>query len=160
MGEVVIGALSLNNFGGRLQWRGRVVASRTTQATAPAGDGPGSIGGSCVVVLATNAPLAPCVLRRIARRAWAGVARAGSSFGDTSGDVALAFALPHRGGLCPDELRWKLPAEDANALFLAAADAAEESIWDCLLAAGDFTSLDGRLTPGLRPKDLLAAAGR
>ena len=89
MGEFVLGAMSLNNFGGTLQWRGReisprgdnhVVASQTTPTTAPATGAPDPIGGSCIIVLATSAPLDPCILRRIARRVWAGVARVGSSW--------------------------------------------------------------------------------
>jgi D-aminopeptidase len=160
MGAVTLGVLTMNNFGGRLRWSGREIApprSRGQDARdtlAAASHNP--IGGSIIVVLATDAPLVPDILRRVARRAWAGVARNGAPFADTSGDIALAFALPEESGRCPDKLRWRLPTEDANALFLAAADAAEESIWDCLLAAGDFTSPDGKVTPGLRPEELLA----
>lgn len=211
MGPVVVGVLSLNNFGGRPHWcrplgsqprgchaspsfgeacvpgRDEHASAKNAEAWHPhparrktdaprapsakdASPGPDPIGGSIIVVVATSAPLAPSVLRRLARRAWAGVARAGSSFSDTSGDVALAFALPgvsvggpHGGsgvngaGCCGDELRWQLPTEDANALFAAVADATEESIWDCLLAAGDFTAPDGKVTPGFKAEELLAA---
>ena len=168
MGPVAVGVLTMNNFGGRLRWAGREISApkargqdaRGThgQDGHATGDPPCAVGGSAIVVLATNAPLAPDVLRRVARRAWAGVARTGAAFSDTSGDIALAFALPDEGGLCPDELLWRLPTEDTNALFAAAADATEESIWDCLLAAGDFTTSAGKTIPGLRAEELLAPA--
>lgn len=153
LGEVALGVLTLNNFGGRLTWRGREVP----RPDAPGSEASGA--GSVIVVVAVAAPLAPILLGRIARRTWAGIARVGAAFNDASGDVALAFTLPGADGHCPDALRWRLPHEDIDALFTAAADATEESVWDCLLAAGDHVAPDGTRIAGLTADELLSVAG-
>lgn len=154
LGEVTLGVLSLNNFGGRLRWRGRDIPKPDASETKSSG------AGSVIVVVAVGAPLAPILLGRIARRAWVGIARVGSAFNDTSGDVALAFALPNANGSCPEALRWRVPHEDLDVLFAAASDATEESVWDCLLCAGDYAGPDGKRTAGLTVDELLSVAGK
>ena len=138
LGEVTIGVLTLNNFSGRLQWRGRAIPPPDEIAQPP---------GSIIIVLTINAPLDPMILRRIAARCWAGVARTGSTFAHGSGDIAIAFAIPNADGACPDSLLWRLDEKDLTPLFIGAADAVEESIWDCLLAGG----LDSRILERFGP---------
>jgi D-aminopeptidase len=134
LGEVRVGVLTLNNFAGRLQWRGKPIAPPPEKIPQP----PGSI----IVVLAIDAPLGAMILRRLAARAWGGVARIGSTFAHGSGDIAVAFSLPQADGTCPDRLLWRLDEKDLSPLFIAAADATEESIWDCLLAGEEVSGAD------------------
>lgn len=146
-GPVRLGVLSYNNFGGRLTWRGREIPPPVVEYEPAA--------GSAIMVVAVNAPVGPTILRRLARRTWAGAARCGSSFAHGSGDSAIAFALPSPDGACPDRLAWQLPPADLDALFAAVADATEESIFDAMLLAGDAPGADGRMYRALRPDELL-----
>ena len=151
LGEATLGVMTLNNFGGRLTWRGRSIPPPTFE--------PEQQRGSVIVVVGVNAPLDTNTLRRIVRRTWAGIARVGSNFAHGSGDVAVAFALPSSDGTCPDRLLWKLDDRDLGPLFTAAADATEESVWDCLLLAGEVPDPTGRIiSRGLRAEELLAVA--
>jgi D-aminopeptidase len=139
-----IGVLVQSNFGGRLTVAGRALdAAPRTPPPAPRGDRD----GSCMIVVATDAPLDARNLQRLARRAFAGMARAGAAFANGSGDYAIAFSTAI-------ELR-RAPGRDrvggatlANAamtpLFVAVADATEEAILNSLLRARTVESASGR----------------
>jgi len=142
-GEVTVGVLTQNNFPGRARFAGR---------TLPAGAPDGGPAGSVIGVLVTDAPLDPWLLRRLARRAFAGIARTGARFAHGSGDLCLAFHAP-RDGETPAALAWRPPEGDLDRLFEAATDACEESVWDALLAAGGVPPLGG--VPAL-PREALA----
>jgi len=149
----VLGALVLANFGDARELRvdgvpvGRLLGDR-----AP-GDGRRPA-GSCIVVLATDAPLAAAQLRRVAMRAGLGLARTGSVAHHGSGEIFLALATQGPPAVPDDAL---------DPLFAAAVDAVEESVLNALWAAGDVAGRDGRRFAGL-PHDevleLLAAHGR
>lgn len=113
--------------------------------------------GSIIIVVATDAPLIPVQCRRLARRATVGLARAGGTGRNGSGDIFLAFAtgnhLPAH-GTGPWSLSM-LCLEDLNELFTAVADATEESIGNALCAAETMTGHLGRTARSL-PLERLA----
>ncbi len=102
--------------------------------------------GSIVIVVATDAPLLPPQLNRLARRANAGLSRVGGYGNNRSGDFALAFStanvLPyHQVGLVQGLTM--LGGEDMNPLLPAAAEAAEEAILNSLTMAHTMTGVNG-----------------
>ena len=109
--------------------------------------------GSIIMLLATDAPLDARQLRRLARRAGAGLARTGSDFGHGSGDIALAFSTAYR---IPQNEAEPMPAlpmlhESAlDLLFQAAAEATEQAILHALFAATSVTGRDGHRRLALR----------
>src|SRR3984957_11558687 len=115
---------------------------------------------SCLVVFATDAPLLPHQLQRLARRAALGFGRNGSFGEDFSGELVLAFSTTNRFAFTQG---WKQMSivNDANeevldALFEAAVDATEEALVNQLVAAKTMTGADGVTVYGL-PHDRLIA---
>lgn len=106
-------------------------------------------GGSIMMVVATDAPLAPLELDRLARRAMMGLARTGSYASDSSGDYVIAFSTagsvrrPRR-STAPLEAAQLLHAS-MSPLFLATVEATEESIYNALFRATTVTSARGTL---------------
>jgi D-aminopeptidase len=99
--------------------------------------------GSIIVVLATDAPLHPVQLQRLAKRATVGVSRVGGWGSNSSGDLFLAFSTAEKIPRSPS-FSWKPTIEQTvsvvqdvtiNALFEAAADSTEEAIYNALVAA-------------------------
>ena len=121
--------------------------------------------GSIIIVAATDAPLLPHQLRRIARRAALGLARTGSVAGNGSGDLFVAFSTANPGAGAADgvvELRM-LPNERMNPLFEATVGATEEAIVNALVAGRTTTGFRGRTVPGLpheRVREILGRHGR
>jgi len=122
--------------------------------------------GSCVVVLATDAPLLPHQLTRLARRAGLGLGRTGSTAGHGSGEIFLAFSTGYRIARRPGEpLATTTHLHDAflDRLFMAAVEATEEAVIDSLFVADTVVGRDGVVVPGLpvdRALALLRGAGR
>jgi len=125
VGEHTVGVLLLCNFGYRpyLDVLGRSLGEAPARRQAE---------GSCISVCATNAPLGPLGLRRLALRPLLGLARAGSFASNGSGEIGLAFSTA--GPAAPVEL---------SPLFAAAYEAAHEAVLNCLVAARPGTRLDG-----------------
>jgi D-aminopeptidase len=101
--------------------------------------------GSVVVVIATDAPLSDRNLRRLAERAFAGIARMGSSFSNGSGDYAVAFSTAPSVRRTPERRAAAsaiedLPNDRMSPLFQAVAEASEEAVLNALFAA---TTVDG-----------------
>lgn len=149
-GEHTVGALLLTNFGSSEQLRvdgapiGRLLDETPDEAPAP--------GGSCIAVLATDAPLTPPQLERLARRAGLGLARAGSVAHHGSGEIFVAFATSGERSF---------PDRELNPLFQAAVDATEEAVLCSLWAAVDTSGREGRLVRALpREKVLELYRGR
>jgi D-aminopeptidase len=164
---VTIGVLVQANFGGTLtvlgvpvppgpQQDGQAAGEQDGQAAGEQdGQAAGDQGNSCVIVLATDAPLDSRRLTRVAWRSFAGMARAGSDFSGRSGDYALAFSTAP-----PQAL--PLPDSALDPLFVAAADAAEEAILNSLLAAETTAGFRGHVrhaVPLDRIRRLCAARG-
>ncbi|MFC8868748.1 P1 family peptidase [Streptomyces sp. NPDC057148] len=141
------GVLVQANFGGTLRVLGRTLTPRSVGAGTPA---PGSDAGSCMIVVATDAPLDARQLTRVARRAVFALARTGAAYSHGSGDYAIAF-----GTATPAAV----PVADAELgpLFEAVLDGVEEAVLNSRLAATTTTGFGGRTAPAL-PADLLLAA--
>jgi D-aminopeptidase len=151
-----LGALVQANFGGVLTIGG---VSVPPPAAEPAQQQ--RSGGSCVIVLATDVPLGARELRRVANRAFAGMARAGADFSGRSGDYALAISTAGSGGT--GSRGSLVPLQDLDVLFTAAIEATEEAILNSLLAAVTTTGYGGRLSRAVsldEVRALVAAAGR
>jgi L-aminopeptidase/D-esterase-like protein len=97
--------------------------------------------GSIIVVVATDAPLLPHQLKRVAKRVTLGIARMGGIGGDSSGDIFIAFSTANRGAGATSghpTATW-VPNEHINPIFEATAQATEESIVNALVAAETMT---------------------
>jgi len=107
--------------------------------------------GSIIVVVATNAPLLPHQLERIARRVSLGLGRLGSFAGNSSGDLFLAFstANPGAGNDKGTPALVMLPNDRIDPLFRATIDATEEAVVNAMLAAQTMTGADGIRVFGL-----------
>jgi D-aminopeptidase len=121
-------------------------------------------GGSCMIVVATDAPVSPRDLKRLAARAVFGLARTGSSYDNGSGDFAIAFSTSVRmrhGETEPRALTF-LPTEGLSPLFEAVLEATEEAVLNSLFRAttvrGSGTTVEA--IPVARVKELLARYGR
>jgi len=112
--------------------------------------------GSIIIVVATDAPLLPHQLKRLARRASLGLARTGSVSGNGSGDIFIAFSTANPGASKPAGLRplQMLPNEEIGPLFAATVEATEEAIVNALVAAETMTGIDGHKVDAI-PHDRL-----
>lgn len=125
-------------------------------------DAPGHEGrGSIVVIVATDAPLLPHQLERIARRVGMGLGRLGSFASNWSGDLFLAFSTANAGAAKPEGTAAlaMLPNDRIDPLFQATIDATEEAVVNAMLAAQTMTGADGIRVFGL-PGDRVVAALR
>jgi D-aminopeptidase len=149
-GEHTVGVLLLTNFGTGEQLRvdgvpiGRLLDERPDAMPDP--------GGSCIAVVATDAPLTPPQLERLARRAGLGLARAGSVAHHGSGEIFIAFATA---------TERSFPDRELDPMFQAVVDATEEAVLCSLWAGVDTTGREGRLVRALpRQKVLELYRGR
>ena len=101
--------------------------------------------GSIIIVVATDAPLLPHQLERIARRATMGLARTGATSGNGSGDIFLAFSTENHGvAAAPREIHVNMLSNSRiSALFSATVEATEEAIINAMIGAGTMTGVDG-----------------
>jgi len=182
----VLGVLVQCNYGGRAQLRiagapvGVEIADQlpcyATLAALPTTErfprcsgsgsrapGPGGVGGaelgSIIVVVATDAPLLPHQLKRIAKRVTLGIARMGGIGGDSSGDIFIAFSTANAGAAATSghPSATYIPNEEINPVFEATAQATEESIVNALVAAETMTGANDVRVTAL-PHDRLRAA--
>ena len=104
--------------------------------------------GSCMIVVATDAPLDARDLKRLAARAVYGLARTGSSYSNGSGDFAIAFStavgMRVKFGVSAPQARTVLPTDGVSGLFEAALEATEEAVYNSLLTATTVSSRIGR----------------
>ena len=102
--------------------------------------------GSIIVVVATDAPLLPHQLERLARRVPMGIARMGGTGANGSGDLFIAFSTANPGAAAPSGppvSLTMLPNGELNSFFLATIEATEEAIVNALIAAQTMTGVDG-----------------
>jgi L-aminopeptidase/D-esterase-like protein len=112
--------------------------------------------GSIIVVVATDAPLLPHQLKRMARRVTLGLGRNGSISGDESGDIFIAFSTANSGaGLAKNPAQVAtMPNENMDPLFEATVQATEEAVINAMVAAETMTGADNHRVEGL-PHDKL-----
>ena len=101
--------------------------------------------GSIIIVIATDAPLLPHQLKRIAKRASLGVGRLGGLGGNPSGDIFVAFSTANPGAAKPDAnvSVTMVPNERITPLFEATVQATEEAIVNAMVAAETMTGVNG-----------------
>ena len=152
VGDSHVGVLALTNFGTHDQLRVDGVPVGRQLEPPPAGrEAPG---GSCIVVVATDAALGTHQLTRLARRAGLGLGRTGSIGHHGSGEIFVAFSTAD-GDTVHDR--------DLNRFFGAVVDATEESVLNSVWAAEDVEGREGRVIRALPHEPvlgLLRAAGR
>ncbi len=167
IGTCMVGVLVQSNFGGSLQVNGAPVGTeirRRLRIPADLGPGADSDDGSCMIVVATDAPLEAHNLRRLAARALVGLGRSGSNMSNGSGDYVIAFSTAEsvrvhsRQG---DRVRPGpyLGNDAVSGLFEAVMEATEEAILNSLLKAVDVTGLGGRTARAI-PIDLFVEVCR
>ena len=147
LGGYTVGVLVQSNYGGTLQIDGTPVGLALNQYFLRAPAGPERADGSIMIIVATDAPLSDRNLTRLARRTFAGLARTGSAFSNGSGDYAISFSTAPSVRRTPERRAGAAPTEDLandrmSPLFVAAADAAEEAIYNSLLMATTTTRVD------------------
>jgi D-aminopeptidase len=168
-GGFTLGVLVQANFGGVLTMDGVPVGralGRHAFARGTRGRPHDTGDGSCMIVVATDAPLSPRDLERLAARAVFGLARTGSSYSNGSGDYAIAFStaesLRVRHGDAAARERTLLPAEGLSPLFQAALETTEEAVLNALLRATSVTGMGRRVEaiPIGRVREVLLKHGR
>ncbi len=153
----VLGVLVLTNFGAleRLCVNGSPVGKRFA-ALGRSGEREAPE-GSCIVVIATDAPLLPAQCERVARRAGLGLARTGSVATHGSGEIFMAFSTTcrflrdARGHVTHDVLTDR----QLDGLFEAAVDATEEAVLDSMFRATTTTGRHGRVAEALPIEEML-----
>ena len=118
--------------------------------------------GSIVVIVATDAPLLPHQLRRVAMRCGLGVARNGGTGGHFSGDLFLAFSTANAGAGRTDAATVALemlPNDRIDPIFTATIEATEEAVINAMVAAETMTGVDGNVVHAL-PHERLREAIR
>lgn len=147
-----LGVLVQANYGGQLVIDGVPVGRELGRAGHGPARSPASGDGSCLVVVATDAPLDGRSLTRLATRAVFALARTGSSFSHGSGDYALAFSTAEaarwRHGDTTARPRAVLPGDALSPLFQAVLEATEEAVDNALLRATTVTA-NGRTVEAL-----------
>ncbi|MFT4198372.1 MAG: P1 family peptidase [Pseudoxanthomonas sp.] len=164
-GGYTVGVLVQSNFGGKLTiagvpvWQALPDPAEYARTLAP----PPSTGdGSIMIVVATDAPLDPAALQRLARRALVGLARTGSVMSNGSGDYVIAFATALENLRDPDaavQPAHSVAAERLTPLFQACAEATEEAIVDSLFRAQSVHGYHGTVA-ALPLEPVLAALRR
>ena len=171
LGGYTLGAIVQTNYGGLLRIDGVPVGEALGQYSFRSvvegesnGQSPGSENeGSCMIVLATDAPLSPRNLERLAKRAIMGLARTGSFMSNGTGDFVIAFSTPNRTQDGAVQSVDQLANRAMSPLFLATVEAVEEAVYNALTAATTVRGRGGHVIEALpldRVETLLREAGR
>ncbi len=152
-GSYTVGVLVQCNYGRRGELR---IAGVPVGKEIPEHPAYGNDVGSIIIVIATDAPLIPTQLKRLARRASLGLGRNGSYSGDGSGDIFISFSTANPGAASPKGIRdlKMLPNDSLDPLFLATVQSTEEAIVNAMVAAETMTGIDGHTAIAL-PHDRL-----
>ncbi len=163
LGGYTVGVLLQSNFGGILTINGAPIGRElgsSDSSRPPASEQPG---GSCLIVVATDAPLSSRNLERLAKRAMLGIGRTGSYIANGSGDYAIAFStayrIPRNSGLLEPPVA--LVANEAmNPLFMAVVEATEEAVYNSLFMATTVTGRDGHRREAIPLDRVVEICGR
>lgn len=153
LGGYTVGVLVQSNFGGVLQIAGAPVGVELgryflKEELAEKAD------GSCMMIVATDAPLSSRNLKRLAKRAVLGLGRTGGIASNGSGDYVIAFSMAQEGRVAYASEKTTLATADLNndalsPLFLAVEEATEEAILNSLFAARSTRGRDGHFVEAL-----------
>ena len=169
LGGYTVGALVQSNYGGILTMDGYPVGEKLGRYSfkdylegSSSGAGTGRPAGqdeygSCMIVLATDAPLSSRNLERLAKRAVLGLARTGSFMSNGSGDFVIAFSTQNRVPYNSDTRTQPgdyLRNDAVSPLFLATVEAVEEAVYNSLLKATTVTGRDGHTVEALPVDEL------
>jgi D-aminopeptidase len=153
LGGYTVGVLVQTNFGGVLSVDGAPVGEELNRYyLSDRLNNP--VDGSCMIVVATDAPLDSRNLERLAKRAFMGLARTGGIAANGSGDYVIAFStdpllrVPHQSSE-PKQTVSVLRNDETSPLFMAAIEATEEAIINSLLAAKTMKGKSGRVVEAL-----------
>lgn len=158
-GGYTVGVLVQTNFGGILTINGAPVGKELGNYYM-ANDVPYDVDGSCMIVVATDAPLSDRNLQRLAKRAFMALARTGSFASNGSGDYVIAFStneavrIPYKSEN-REETHPEVRNDDMSPLFLAAVEATEEAVYNSLFMAETITGQKGRTQQALPIKETL-----
>ena len=159
LGGYTVGALVQCNYGSRQNLRiAGIPVGREIPVTEAYFYQPSEISerGSIIVVIATDAPLLPHQLKRLARRVSLGLGRDGSISGNGSGDIFIAFSTANpraEGAKKPTDVKM-LPNDDLDPIFAATVQVVEESVINAMIAAETMTGIENHRVIGL-PHDKL-----
>jgi D-aminopeptidase len=149
LGGFTVGVLVQTNFGGILEINGAPIGRELgryylkSQGTSRSA----SADGSCMIVVATDAPLKSRNLKRLAKRAFLGMASTGSPSANGSGDYAIAFSTRRDEG--------QLSNDEVSPLFQAAKEATEEAIYNSLFMAESMTGRAGNKVDALPVEEVI-----
>jgi D-aminopeptidase len=157
LGGYTVGALVQSNFDGILMMDGVRLGERLGRhrfrdalGKPPVADDGG--GGSCMIVIATDAPLSSRNLSRLASRAILALGRVGSFMANGSGDFVIAFSTANietQEGNAPTRTVVVLRDERLDPIFLAGVESVEEAIYNSLLRARSLTGFRNRTVEAL-----------
>jgi L-aminopeptidase/D-esterase-like protein len=168
VGSHTVGALVQCNYGGRsgLKIAGVPVGAELTDLMPEFSDhGPDGELGSIIVVVATDAPLLPHQLKRLARRVPMGIGRMGGIASNGSGDIFIAFSTDNEGAWDRrnSTTAEMLPNDRMSGLFAATIEATEEAIVNAMVAAQTMEGINGNKVyaiPHERLRQILERYGR
>ncbi len=159
LGGYTVGVLVQTNFGGVLQING-VNVGKELKHFSFSNKLLNNVDGSCMIVVATDAPLDSRNLERLAKRAFMGLAKTGGIASNGSGDYVIAFStaegvrIPYQ--METDLLEQKVvPNDFMSPIFMAAIEATEEAIINSLFMAEDMTGFKGRTIEQLPVEEVL-----
>ncbi|MFZ5516080.1 MAG: P1 family peptidase [Candidatus Zhuqueibacterota bacterium] len=150
-GNFTVGVLVQTNFGGILEINGAPVGKELGEYYLKdelSGD------GSCMIVIATDAPLSHRNLKRLAKRSILGMAKTGSFCSNGSGDYAIAFSthpncrIAHRSDALSHATE-DMNNDDMSPLFLAVVEATQEAIYNSLFAGATMKGWQGHEVPAM-----------
>jgi L-aminopeptidase/D-esterase-like protein len=152
-GGYTVGVLAQCNYGKQEELR---IAGVPVGRELPPGVVRDQDQGSIIVVVATDAPLIPNQLKRLARRVPLGLGRDGSYSGNGSGDIFIAFSTANSGawsakGVRPVET---LPNDAMDPLFLATVQGVEEAVINAMIAAETMTGINGHTVHAIPHQEL------
>ncbi len=152
-GGYTVGVLVQTNFGGILSINGAPVGEELKKHYL-AQHNSHKVDGSCMIVIATDAPLSARNLERLASRSFLALGRVGSFMSNGSGDYAIAFSthpecrIPYNPDQAIDTAP-ELSNKSMSPLFLAVVEATEEAIYNSLFMAEDMVGHNGRMMKAL-----------
>src|SRR5204863_7461929 len=159
----VVGVFLQANFGRRPQLTiagvpvGREMPGEVYKSAAADLSGGGEESGSCIAVVATDAPLLPNQLKRLARRVSLGLARTGTISGNGSGDLFIAFSTANPNVANPDQVTHDvqtIPNDLMDPLFAGVVQTTEEAVVNALVDNQSMTGRDNHRVEAL-PHDRL-----